>query len=223
MMKKVLLLCLGTAALFSACVKKKDVPTGITHVRFVNALPANTITQDVYVDNALVYGGKLAYGYQSPYIDYNAGVSLVGIANTTTTIANIAFSYGTTIGEYSTVYFFQDFDHVLVAGGIKDDMTAPAAGKARVRFVNLDNYSLTSFKMDITGGANLFQSLVFATASPYFEVAPGTKFTASALAVKDPVSIEFNPEAGKIYTIWMSADSTKNLKAHGFIQNDFNQ
>lgn len=220
-MKKLLLLCLGTTVLFSACVKKKENPVGATHVRFVNALPAATVTQDVYIDNNLAYGGKLVPGSQSPYIDYNAGVSLLGIANVSTTTANIAFSYGTQIGDYSTVYFFEDFDHILVAGGIKDNMTAPPAGKARVRFVNLDNYSVTSFKMDVAGGANLFQSLVFATASQYFDVDPGTKFTATAIGVKDPVTIDISPVAGKIYTIWIGAESSSTLQAHAFIQNYF--
>ncbi|HEY9534648.1 MAG TPA: DUF4397 domain-containing protein [Mucilaginibacter sp.] len=220
MMKKLLFVCLGATVLFSACVKKKNEVTGTTHVRFVNAIQ-NSYTQDVYVNNALVYGAKLTEGNQSPYIDYTAGLSNVAISNTGTTNANILFTYGTTIGEYSTVFFFQDFDHILVAGGIKDDMTAPPEGKARVRFVNVDNYSITSFKMDIAGGSNLFQSLVFATASQYFDVDPGTKFTATALSVKDPVTIDINPQAGKIYTIWIGATSSEDLQAHAFIQNYF--
>ncbi|WP_345105111.1 DUF4397 domain-containing protein [Mucilaginibacter panaciglaebae] len=218
-MKKLLFVCLS-AIVFSACVKKKNEVTGTTHVRFVNAI-SNSYTQDVYVNGSLVYGGKLSEGSQSPYIDYTAGLSNIGLSNTGTTDANILFSYGTTIGEYSTVFFFQDFDHVLVAGGIKDNMTAPPTGKARVRFVNLDNYSQTSFKMDIAGGSNLFQSLVFATASQYFDVDPGTKFTATAVSVKDPLTIDINPQAGKIYTVWMAADSVEDLHAHAFIQNYF--
>jgi len=221
MMKKLLLICLSGAVLFSACVKKKNTPVGVTHVRFVNALPTSAGIQDVFVDDAMVYGGKLAPGNQSPYIDYNAGINLVGIAPTTTTVASVAFSYGTAIGEYSTVFFFQDFDHLPLAGGIKDDMTAPPSGKARVRFVNVDNYSPTSFKVDIEDGANLFQSLVFANASQYFDVDPGTKFTAKAALVKNPVSIDINPQAGKIYTIWMGSSSDTTLVAHPFIQNYF--
>lgn len=220
MMKKLLILCLSAVALLTACVKKKDTVTGITHVRFVNAIN-NSYTQDVYVDGGLVYGGKLTAGNQSPYIDYTAGISNIGIANTGTTTANILFSYGTTIGEYSTVYFLQDFYGNLIAGGIKDDMTAPAAGKARVRFVNCNNWSQTSFTMDILGGKNLFQSLVFTTASPYYDVDPGTKFVATALKVPHPDTIDINPQAGKIYNIWMSADTVTNLQAHAFIQNYF--
>ncbi|MFD2872713.1 DUF4397 domain-containing protein [Mucilaginibacter ximonensis] len=220
MMKKLLILCLGGTVLLSACVKKKNEATGTTHVRFVNAI-SNSYTQDVYVDGALVYGGKLSEGAVSPYIDYTAGVSNIGIANTGTTYANISYSYGTTIGEYSTVFFFQDFNHVLVSGGIRDYMDAPPAGKARVRFVNLDNYSQTSFTMSVVGGANLFQSLVFATASPYYDVDPGAKFTATATGVVNPVTIDIAPVAGKIYTIWISATSTTDLQAHAFIQNYF--
>jgi len=220
MMKKLLILCVGAGVLFSACVKKKDTVTGTTHVRFVNAIN-NSYTQDVYIDGALVYGGKLSAGNQSPYIDYNAGVNNIAIANTGTTTANIIFSYGTTIGQYSTVYFLQDFSGNLIAGGIKDDMTAPSAGKAKVRFINLNNWSQTSFTMDIVGGKNLFQSLVFTTASPYYEVDPGTKFVATAIKVPHPDTIDISPEAGKIYTVWMSADTVTNLKAHAFVQNYF--
>lgn len=219
MMKKLLILSLGAAVLLGACVKKKDTVTGTTHVRFVNAI-SNAYTQDVYIDGRLAYSG-LTVGNQSPYIDYTAGVNSIGITNTASTIANIEFSYGTTIGGYSTVYFLQDFNHVLVAGGMKDDMTPPATGKARVRFVNCNNWSQTSFTMDILGGKNLFQSLVFTTASPYYEVDPGTKFVATAIKVPKPDTININPQAGKIYTIWMSADTVTNLQAHAFIQNYF--
>ncbi|MCC8424486.1 DUF4397 domain-containing protein [Mucilaginibacter sp. UR6-11] len=218
-MKKILFLCLGAVALLSSCVKKNVPPTGDAHIRFVNAIPGS-INQDAYINTTKVVT-NLAFGVQSSYITYTAGINALSITNVGTTISNLTYNYGSNIGDYATVFFFRSFTGELISGGIVDNMTAPPAGKARVRFVNLHNYLNDSFKMTITGGATLFNDLVFSNASPYFDVDPGTSFTATAATVTNPTVISFNPQAGKIYTIWINGASSTELNAYPFIQNYF--
>jgi hypothetical protein len=219
MKRKLLFLFLSTTVLFSACVKKKTDITGDTHVRFVNAIPGS-IAQDIYV-NGQVAISSLTYPIQTNYTTFTSGLNDITIANSATSDVNLEYDYGSDIGEYSTVFFFRDFSGALVSGGIKDDMTAPPTGKARVRFINVNNQSQTSFTADVVGGANLLQSLVFATASPYFDVDPGSKFLIKTLLATNQVTLDFDPQAGKIYTIWVSANTTADVEAYSFLQNYF--
>jgi hypothetical protein len=216
-MKKILLLCLSAAVLLSACVKKKDTVTGDAHVRFVNAVP-NSIAQDVYVNGALKNTG-LFFGAATSYNTYTAGVNLLGFTNTGTTVANLAYSYASAIGDYATVYLFRDFTGALVSGGIRDDLSAPPAGKARVRFVNLHNHLDNALKISVTGGADLFTYLVFGTASPYYDVAPGTTFTPFAIGVTTEPVIDLNLQAGKNYTVWLYGNANTEIYSNSFIQN----
>jgi hypothetical protein len=218
-MRKILFLCLSAVALLSSCVKKNVSPTGDAHVRFVNAIP-NSFNQDFFINTDKVASG-IAFPTQSSYVAYTAGINALSCANVGTGISNLTYNYGTAIGDYATVFFFRSFSGELISGGLKDDMTPPPTGKARVRFVNVHNYLNNSFKVTITGGATLFNDLIFSNASAYFDVAPGTTFTATAITVTNPVVIDFNPQAGKIYTVWINGTSATELNAYNFIQNYF--
>ena len=218
-MKKLLLVCLSAVVLLASCVKKKDVVTGEAHVRIVNAIP-NSIAQDVYIGSGKVTpSAGLFYPNATPYYSYTAGINLIGITNTGTTVSNLTFSYASEIGDYSTVFFLRGLTGILSAGGIKDDMTAPPTGKARVRFLNAQSYLNDSFTMSVAGGSSLFTSIIFSTATPYYTVDPGTKFTATATTITTPVTIDFNPQAGKIYTVWVGGGSDKELIGNAILQN----
>jgi hypothetical protein len=218
-MKKILYLCLSTIVLLSACVKKNETPTGEAHVRFVNAIP-DLGNQDVYINTNRTVN-SIGFGTQTAYVNYTAGINALSIANAGTSTSNLTYNFGSSIGDYATVFFFRNLTGDLVSGGIVDNMTAPPAGKARVRFVNVDNFLSDSFKVTITGGATLFESLIFSTASQYYDVDPGTSFTATAKTVTTPTVMNYTLQAGKIYTIWLSGASTTELNAYPFVQNYF--
>jgi hypothetical protein len=218
-MKRFLLAGLSAVVLLaSSCVKPKNAPTGDAHIRFVNAVVGSP-SQDVYINSVLVSSGKLPYGAQTSYMTYTAGISEIVFVDGVTHISQAAEDYGSDIGDYATFYFYGNMQGTLSAGGIKDNMTAPATGKARIRFVNLD-YNLTNAMiMAVVGGNNLFTSLQFATASAYYEVDPGTKFQASATGVTTAPVMDFNLQAGKIYTIWLSGPSAKEIYGTAILQN----
>ncbi len=136
-----------------------------------------------------------------------------------TNITSAAENYGSDIGDKATVFFYANFAGKLTAGGIKDNMTAPAAGKARVRFINLHYYLNSAMIVSIQGGAQLFTQLQFGTASTYYEVEPGTKFTTQATGVTTNPVIDLNIQAGKIYNIWFSGANDTELYGYGYTQN----
>ncbi|NNU33533.1 DUF4397 domain-containing protein [Mucilaginibacter sp. S1162] len=198
--------------------KTKEAPTGDAHIRFVNAVVGSP-SQDVYINNVLVSSGKIPYGAYTSYITYQAGISQIVFVDGITHISQASEDYGSDIGDYATFYFYGNMQGGLSAGGIKDNMTPPATGKARVRFINLD-YNLTNaMVMTVVGGSNLFTSLQFSTASTYYEVDPGTKFQASATGVTTSPVMDFNLQAGKIYTIWLSGASATEIYGNAILQN----
>jgi hypothetical protein len=204
--------------LASACVKPKNTPTGDIHLRFVNATVGSP-SQDVYINGALISSGKIPYGGQTQYITATSGINTIVFVDGITHISQASEDYGSDIGDYATVYFYSNMQGVLTAGGILDNMTPPSAGKAKVRFINLD-YNLTNAMiMTVVGGSNLFTSLPFAGATTYYEVDPGAKFQPSATAVTTAPVIDFNPQAGKIYTVWLSGASSSEIYGNALLQN----
>jgi hypothetical protein len=218
-MKRFLFVGLSAVVLLaSSCVKPKNDPTGDIHLRFVNSVVGSP-SQDIYINGLLAISGKLPYGAQTAYGTYKSGINEIVFVDGVTKISQAAEDYGSEIGDYATVYFFATPQGTLSAGGIKDIMTAPAAGKARIRFLNLDYNLSAAMVMTVVGGANLFTSLPFGTASTYFDVDPGTKFQPSASTVTNAPVLDFGLQAGKIYTVWMSGTSATDLYGNAILQN----
>jgi hypothetical protein len=218
-MKKALLLTLSTIVLLaSSCVKKKETPQGEAQVRFLNAV-IGAPAHDVYIGDEKVVKSGLSYGVISPYISYTAGINIMAFVDPSTQITSAAENYGSDIGDQATVFLYANLQGRLTAGGIKDNMTAPAAGKARVRFINL-HYNLTqAMIVSIQGGAQLFTQLPFGTASTYYEVTPGTKFTTQATGVTTNPVIDLGIQAGKIYNVWFSGATDTEIYGYGYTQN----
>ncbi|MHA4894768.1 DUF4397 domain-containing protein [Pedobacter sp. PWIIR3] len=217
-MKRILFLSLGLLILVSGCVKKDETPVGEAHLRFVNAV-SGSASQDVYVGSTSVNQLGLGYAQATPYTSVTSGINLVSFADKGTLVANAIINYNTEIGSYSSVYYYKNLTGTLVAGAIRDDMTEPPSGKARVRFVHLNNFLDNSLRVSAVGGAELFPALVFGSASAYFDVAPGTKFQAAATGVVTSPEINFNVLAGKIYTIVLTGSVATELYAFSLLQN----
>jgi hypothetical protein len=217
-MKKVLLFGISAVVLLASCVKEKKTAIGEAHVRFVNAV-INSPAHDVYINDKKVSSGVLSFGAVTPYISYTSGINAMGFVDPVTGTINAQENWGSDIGDYSTLYFYGTLDGRLTAGGIKDNLTAPAAGKARVRFINLD-YNLTkALTVTLVGGTDFFNTLTFASASPYYEVNPGAKFQPSATGVKVAPVIDLNIQAGKIYNVLISGPADSVINAFGYVQN----
>jgi hypothetical protein len=216
-MKKIVLIALSAALSLTACVKEKKSPQGEAHIRFVNAV-VNSPAHDVYINEKKV-GGGLAFGAVTPYISYTSGINAMGFVDPGTSSVNAQENWGSDIGDYATLYFYANFDGRLTAGGIKDNLTLPPAGKARVRFINLDYYLKNALTIKLVGGADFFNTLNFAAASPYFEVTPGAKFQASATGVTVAPVIDLNIQAGKNYNVLISGPADSVINAFGYAQN----
>jgi hypothetical protein len=218
-MKKFIALGFSLLIFLSACVKEKAVPVGEVKIRFVNALP-NSLPQDVYVNNGKLAIAAVAAGQATPYLSFYSGVNNLAMANTGSTTANgDIIPYNAVIGSYATFFYTQNLAGGPATGLKEDDMTAPPAGKARVRFIHLNSFLNNSIKVSAVGGGDLFAGLGFGIASSYYNVDPGTKFQASATGVVTSPVIDANLQAGKIYTIFFNGSLATELYGNLLIQN----
>jgi hypothetical protein len=101
---------------------------------------------------------------------------------------------------------------------VKDDLTAPASGKARVRFVHLSP-DAPAFNLAIAGkDTDLFTDKSFKGYTDFVDIDPAEKVTFN---VKNKVNgaiaasiADVKIEANKIYTVWVkglvaATDNTK--------------
>lgn len=218
-MKKLSFLALGLMVLLSSCFKEPTPePTGEAKVRVANA-SATSVPQDVYYNGQKMNIAPLAYGQVSGYQTISSGASFFGFTDNGSTISNYESGATIKIGEHFTVIYYNTTTNTKNVGFLLDDMTAPPAGKARVRFVHLNSLFANSFAIRIQGGAALVLVVPFANSSAYFDVDAGTKFEVSAVGLT-PSEQLFDPviQAGKIYTIWLNGTAT-TMQAHTIQQN----
>jgi len=218
-MKKLSFMTLGLIVLLSSCIKEPEPePTGEAKVRVANAASAS-VPQDVYYNGKKMNIAPLAYGQFSAYQTITSGSSFFGFADNGSTIGNYEGGAKIGIGEHFTAIYYNTVNNSTGVGFLLDDTTTPPAGKARVRFVHLNNLYPSSFGVRIEGGANLVVAVQFASSSKYFDVDPGTKFEVLAAGLT-PTAQAFDPniQAGKTYTLWLDGTAT-TMQAHAIFQN----
>lgn len=208
-----------------SCKKNDPVPepVGEAKVRYVNTVQGSA-AQDFYVNGTKKSASAVAYGGVSEYLTITSGGNSFGFYNTGSTTANVTTeAYNFPIGINGTVFYYQAQSGPLGAFAIGDDMTAPAAGKAKVRFLNINKFSGTNaIAVSVVGQATvLIPSLVYGDLSniAYFSVDPGAKFTFAATGVTDAPVLDAGIVAGKIYTIWVDGSSSTSLTGHAIVQN----
>lgn len=228
MKKSFLLVCSSLVLLFASCSKKSDPvpdPVGELDVRAVNTVIGST-SQDLIVNGVVKVNG-LAYGNASAYAKMTSGTSVLGFYNTgTTTPMNAGGQITLPIGVKVSVYLFKIGDGSLNATLFDDATANPTTGKAKVRFVHMNSFLLTSVStstpisiaLDGSTGT-LVPSIAFGNSSSYFEVDPGAKFNFAGTGIVAGAAFDGGIVANKIYTIWIDGSSATNLAGHVILQN----
>ncbi|SHI71862.1 protein of unknown function [Hymenobacter daecheongensis DSM 21074] len=158
----------------------------------------------------------LTYGQNSGYQGINTGAHTLKV-NVASSGANALTQALTVEKDKSYSYFAYANAPTTVAGLlIPDDLTAPSAGKAKIRFVHLGQGSLTPLKLSTTVAsvADIANTETqFANASSFVEILPGSYNIA---VTSGPASVVVTNvgdgsgsgtvanktyESGKIYTV----------------------
>jgi hypothetical protein len=157
---------------------------------------------DLLVDNTRV-GSGLAFPNSTGYLKVNAGTRnvKVNVANTSTTALEgdipVEANKNYSVFAVNTVANIEP----LV---LEDDLTAPAAGKAHVRFIHLSP-DAPAVDITTTTGAIVFGDYVFKEASAFTPLDAGTYDLQVRLQGTSTVVLNLNGivlQAGKIYTVF---------------------
>lgn len=220
--------CSSFVIITASCSKNNDPtpePVGELSIRAINTVSGSN-SQDLIV-NGEVKASAVAYGSASNYAIMLSGTSNIGFYDTgTTTTMNAGGQAALPIGAKVSIYYFKTGDG-LASASLYDDATAnPTTGKAKVRFLHMNNFLITSsttstpIAVAIDGSASsLVPSTGFGAMSTYFEVDPGTKFNFTATGVVAGPAFDGAIVANKIYTIWIDGTSATNLTGHIMLQN----
>lgn len=157
---------------------------------------------DLYVDGVKV-GSNLTYPGNTGYLPVNAGTRAVAVkvAGTSTTVLGADLPIAANV-NYSV--FAVDSVSKLSALVLTDDLTAPASGKAHVRFIHLSP-DAPAVDVALAGGSVLIGNKSFKEYTPFTPLDAGTYDLEVRLAGTSTVVLPLPGialTAGKIYTVF---------------------
>jgi len=194
---------LATATIFLASCKKEEAPHEHANVMVVHASP-NAPGVDLLVDDTKINSAALTFPNNTGYLELEAGTRnlKINVTGTSTTVinANVPFTKDM---NYSV--FAVDSVSKISPLVISDDLTAPAAGKAHVRFIHLSpNAPAVDVAVASTGDV-VFGNYGFKEYSAFTPLTAGTYLLDVRLTGTSTVALtlpSITLEAGKIYTVY---------------------
>ncbi|NEM96741.1 DUF4397 domain-containing protein [Pontibacter burrus] len=214
-MKLIVLAVLPAAMLASCDDDDDDVPVieQKARVMVVHASP-DAPGVDLFVDNAKVNATALTFPNNTVYLDVPAGSRNIKVNATGTTTSvidgNITFQNNRNYTIFAAGSLGSNNIEPLV---LEDDLTAPTAGNAKVRFVHLspDAPAVDIVNVTTPNEAVLFNAQSFRQASGFVSVPAGSYDLEVRLDADNTAVLSLNDinlQDGKIYTIF----------ARGFVQ-----
>lgn len=196
----------------TSCSKKADT-TGTSYIQFTNAAESAS-PMDFYVNNKKENDASLTYNQSTNYFSVSS-VSQSAIIKSTASGATLAsITINPQTGAYYSVFYI---DGSTIA--YQDDVTAPQSGKAKIRFINLNEGLTGTTDFSVSGGSKIASALIQLVASDYYQVDPGTTFSANTTGdTTSLISIPTTVQAGHIYTIYLSGINAGTLKATVILQ-----
>lgn len=166
---KLLLLAVMPALILTSCDDDDDEITidDMSQVLVVHASP-DAPGVDLLVDNTKVNASPLTYPNNTGYLDVESGRRNIKVnaAGTTTTVidANLDLEK-----DMSYTVFAANTLSAIEPVVLEDDLTAPASGKAHVRFVHLSP-DAPAVDIAVTGGPVLISNSAFKSATAFTPV-----------------------------------------------------
>ncbi|WP_316810496.1 DUF4397 domain-containing protein [Pedobacter heparinus] len=202
---KTLIAVVTVSVVFAACSKDRIEPQQVAGLSIIMAYP-DTLSLDFIVDQTRVNDAKaLNYNAKIDYLNLFPGTRRLGITkrNSNKLLMSENFNLKSGVG-YSVFVIDTVKENTKKFLLTEDDLTAPAADKAKVRFINLskDGGSLSLGIHDAE--TDLFTNKTFYEYTTFADVNPGESITFDIKennAVKTTLP-NVKIEKGKIYTIY---------------------
>jgi hypothetical protein len=206
--------------LVSSC-KKEDIMEpvvyGDANIRVVNTVSGSS-AQDFYQGTSKLSTSAIAYGEATAYLKMKAGNSTISFKNAVTAATTATQNIGAETNNSYTAFYLTSATGSGQIIGFQDDTTAPSAGKAKVRFVNVGSAFNNNLNINITGGAAVTSGLQYSYASVYNTIDATATLSVQVIG-STAVAIPTVFQSGKIYTIWFDATSSTSANAHVITQN----
>jgi hypothetical protein len=204
LMKQSMIGVLFAASLFmTACDDDDTVTKTFAKVLVAHASP-NAPGVDLLVDNNKVNTSALPFPSNTGYLSVESGARnfKVNVSGTATTVINANI----TLAENKNYSLFAvDSVAKISAVLLEDDLTAPAAGKAHVRFVHLSPNAPAVDVAVASTGTVVFANRAFKQTSAFTPLNAGTYNLDVRVAGTSTVALvlpAITLSAGKIYTVF---------------------
>jgi Domain of unknown function (DUF4397) len=197
----------AVAVTFTSCDKDDDddsttPPASKSNVLVTHASP-DAPGVDLLVDNVKVNSAALEFPDNTGYLEVNSGTRniKVNVAGTSTSVINADLTFENT-KSYSI--FAVDSVASISALVITDDLSAPASGKAHIRFIHLSP-NAPSVDVALDGGAVVFGDYEFKEYSAFTPLDAGSYDLEVRVAGTSTVALDLPAitlQSGKIYTVF---------------------
>ncbi len=199
-----LMIALTTVFSFSACSDDEDAatPAAAGKLMIIHASP-DAPAVDLLLDGTKLNSSAVNYTDNTAYISAAAGTRVlkVNVAGTSTTALQASLSVVS--GKNYSVFAIDSVSN-LSGLVVEDNLAAPAAGKAHVRFIHLSP-NAPAVDVAVDGGAIVFGDYIFKEASDFTPLDAGTYDLEVRVAGTPNVALDLDPitlTAGKIYTVY---------------------
>ncbi|TCC93720.1 DUF4397 domain-containing protein [Pedobacter frigiditerrae] len=200
-----------------SCSKNDDyIPPAISGISIIHASPT-TEKLDVFINNTKISVNDFSFGTKMDYLNAYSGKRKFDVAKTGTTTSLKSQEFTLEPQEGYSLFVIDKLENINLLF-LKDDFTQPAAGKARIRFVNLSP-DAEALNLAIAGSAtDLFTNKAFKEYSTFESIDAAEKVTFNiknkTTGANEVVLADVKIEAGKVYTLYAkglkaTADATK--------------
>ena len=197
----------------TSCIKNNDTntPIYVSGVSLVHASPT-TEKLDVYINETKASGQNFDFGTKIDYLNAYSGNRTISVtkkdsgAKLTSDLVKLAPQLG------YTVFVIDQLEKVALLT-LEDNLAKPDAGKAKIRFVNLNpeggafNLAVAGLTTDLSTNKSFKEYSDFETITPGDKVTFNVKNAASGTVETSLEDVKI--EAGKIYTLY-----ARGLKAN---------
>lgn len=210
---KTFIAVLTVSVVVTACSKDRYEPTPVAGLSVINAFAAPD-SLDFYVDQTRVNRNAIKFNTKIDYLNLFPGNRALSITKRGSNRAVASERFNLSSGVGYSIFILDTLNtntkkYLLT----EDDLSAPAADKAKVRFINLSK-DAPALSLIVNGkDANLFTDKAFYEYTNFTAVDPGESVTFNIKAgtqVKATVP-NVKIEKGKIYTIYAKGISTATI------------
>lgn len=190
------------AAVFTMSSCEKEEEKTYANVLVAHASP-DAPGVDLLVDGSKQNSAALNFPNNTGYLKVESGARniKVNVSGTSTTVINADLTLDAN-KNYSV--FAVDSVSKISAVVVADDLTAPASGKAHVRFIHLSP-NAPAVDVALDGGAVVFGNKAFKESTAFTPLDAGSYDLEVRVAGTSTVALDLDPitlEAGKIYTVF---------------------